>query len=803
MDPQPTTAERTVSTNLDSTPAPRPWQTRIGPIFPAIVGLWMTGVGALSLRLLGGWVLARRLVRRDTRPLVGAWIDRLKERMRMRHAVAFLESAHVEVPMVIGWLRPAILVPVAALSGLTAPELEAILAHELAHIRRHDYVVNLLQCVVEVLIFYHPATWWITRVIRREREHCCDDMAVAASCDRLTYARALAALEGLRAPAFSLSPAANGGNLLARIRRILEPQEESMKPVRILVGLAVILAVAPIWLTRADDQPTKADPRTGRPQLNRIESAAGVRAEFKAWKKFLPIAEIDAAPTGRFLIDPLAFPIRCFADILVEKLIVHYQKQGFFEVKVSAETHPNNDGKVELTFVVSEGPRYQVRNVIIEGNTKIKTEVLREGMELHSGKPFLVSVRDADKNRLLAKYYELGYIEAEVAIEPKFTEKPGVVDLVYKIVEKDPYLLGELEIRGNARTKDKVLRREAVQAGLLPGEVLDKNRIDIYRRRLESLQICFGNDPGQGKQIKVEIVRKRPKGKPYGDLMMPLLGEVQQARMLDPGPGPDLSPAPAAPAQAPGTCLGPNPFSPNNALSPPAGTMPVVDVPPADASQFLPPGTPECGPAVGNAPAAPVGASEPPASFSSLPGMNTNDVGPDRNDPFPNQSFADIVTLIEEAPTGRFMIGVGANSIQGLMGTISIYEKNLELIKDLEDQIDRVSHEIEQLKRKLELDLHEQERVADRPIKEQAGLKKHHDLDKINDAEAEKTFVAGMYYKRIGKFTSAQFAFSKLIQRWPDSPWATKAKEQQVQADPKPSDHTKVEYFNFLVGGIY
>ncbi len=286
IDPQPTTAEGTVSTKLDSTPAPRPWRTRIVTIFPAIVGLWMTGAGVLSLRLLGGWVLARRWVRRDTRPLVWPWINRLKERMGIRRAVAFLESASIEVPMVIGWLRPVILVPVAALSGLTAPELEAILAHELAHIRRHDYLVNLLQCVVEVLMFYHPATWWVTRVIRREREHCCDDMAVAASRDRLTYARALAAMEGLRAPAFSLYPAANGGNLLARVRRILKPQEESMKPVRILVGLVVVLAIAPIWLTRADDQPAKADPGSRR------------------GRRFDRSRCLNRSPDCRFMIDP-------------------------------------------------------------------------------------------------------------------------------------------------------------------------------------------------------------------------------------------------------------------------------------------------------------------------------------------------------------------------------------------------------------------------------------------------------------------------------------------------------------------
>ncbi len=267
---------------------------RIRPILPAIVGLWIAGAGVLSLRLLGGWILSRRWVRRDTRPLVGHWIDRLdrlKERMGIRRIVIFLESSRVEVPMVVGWLRPAILVPVAALSGLTAPELEAILAHELAHIRRHDYFVNVIQCVVETLVFYHPATWWISRVIRHERELCCDDIAVAACRDRMTYARALAAMEGLRVPAFSPSPAANGGILLARVRRILEPQEESMKPARVLMGLAVVLAVAPIWLAHAGDRPTETDPRpaqtTGDPFPSR--SFADV------------VTKVDEAPTGRFM----------------------------------------------------------------------------------------------------------------------------------------------------------------------------------------------------------------------------------------------------------------------------------------------------------------------------------------------------------------------------------------------------------------------------------------------------------------------------------------------------------------------
>jgi beta-lactamase regulating signal transducer with metallopeptidase domain len=267
---------------------------RIEPVLPVAVALWLAGVGGFSLRLLGGWIQARRWARDHTRLLVDSWpdrLDRLKLRLGVRRAVALLESSRVEVPMVVGWVRPAILVPVAALSGLTVPELEAILAHELAHIRRHDYLVNVIQCAVEVVMFYHPATWWVSSAIRRERESCCDDLAVAACRDRVTYARALAAMEGLRVPVFSPSPAANGGILLARVRRILEPQEESMNPVRMLAGLAVVLAAAPLWFARADADrpaPTKSDEVTSPRSVDPVADV---------------VSQVELSPTGLIMMD--------------------------------------------------------------------------------------------------------------------------------------------------------------------------------------------------------------------------------------------------------------------------------------------------------------------------------------------------------------------------------------------------------------------------------------------------------------------------------------------------------------------
>src|SRR6185295_15881169 len=110
---------------------------------------------------------------------------------------------------------------VAAVAALTPAQVEAILAHELAHIRRHDYAVNLLQTIAETLLFYHPAVWWVSKRIRAEREHCCDDVAVRVCGDAVSYAHALAELESWRVTSTAMAVAATGGSLLARVRRIL------------------------------------------------------------------------------------------------------------------------------------------------------------------------------------------------------------------------------------------------------------------------------------------------------------------------------------------------------------------------------------------------------------------------------------------------------------------------------------------------------------------------------------------------------------------------------------------------------
>jgi len=219
------------------------------PLLSWVVAVWFAGATALWVRLIGGWILAARLGSQRVRPAPAAWqqtLDRLKARMRVTRPVRLLLSSLVRAPAVVGWLRPVVLAPVAALAALPAEQIEALLLHELAHIRRYDYLVNMLQSAVEALLFYHPAVWWVSGHMRAERELCCDDAAVSASGDAIVYARALAGLGSLCPPVVM---AANGGSLAHRIARLLgqprsAPRTMSGPGIVAAAVLPVIAAVA-------------------------------------------------------------------------------------------------------------------------------------------------------------------------------------------------------------------------------------------------------------------------------------------------------------------------------------------------------------------------------------------------------------------------------------------------------------------------------------------------------------------------------------------------------------------------------
>ena len=208
-----------------------------------LVLLWLAGVAGLSLRALVGWHLVRALERHDTMAVPADLLHRCRQmqrRLAVTSPVRFLLSRRVAVPVVIGWLRPLILIPVSALANLSPHQLDALILHELAHIRRLDTVTNILLVGVETILFYHPAVWWVGRQVRAEREHCCDDFAVSACGDVGLYVEALTSLQGWRTARIPVL-AANGGNLKARVARLLDmPVEHRRVSLSGMAGLALL-----------------------------------------------------------------------------------------------------------------------------------------------------------------------------------------------------------------------------------------------------------------------------------------------------------------------------------------------------------------------------------------------------------------------------------------------------------------------------------------------------------------------------------------------------------------------------------
>ena len=203
----------------------------LNTLMPRLTPIWLVGVSVFYLRYAVGWISLFGIRRRGVCHAPVLWqraVTRLAGELQVMRPVLLLESLLADAPVVLGHFRPVILVPLGFLAGLPSDQVEAILLHELAHISRADYLVNVCQRLMEGLLFYHPAVWWISRVTRAERENCCDDMVVFLRGDAHGYAAALTSLEQNRLqqgrPTGEPALAATGGNLMKRIKRLLYPK---------------------------------------------------------------------------------------------------------------------------------------------------------------------------------------------------------------------------------------------------------------------------------------------------------------------------------------------------------------------------------------------------------------------------------------------------------------------------------------------------------------------------------------------------------------------------------------------------
>jgi beta-lactamase regulating signal transducer with metallopeptidase domain len=263
-----------------------------------VAQLWLAGVCLLALRVAFGLLFLERLRRRNLGALPDALVRRclvLQRRLGISRVVRYCECRLVAVPAVIGMFRPIVLLPVRALTGLTPSQLEAVIAHELGHIKRFDVAVNFLQVIAETLFFFHPAVWWLNQRIRADREDCCDDLAIAACGEKAGYARALAIMEEWR-DVPHLAMAATGSSVAERVARLLGVNRgtRSAGMVTAAVVLTAALAAGAVSLTLVN--PAEAADRDG---VAMAAPAAAAGKAVPAAPAAKPAPPAKAAPAAR------------------------------------------------------------------------------------------------------------------------------------------------------------------------------------------------------------------------------------------------------------------------------------------------------------------------------------------------------------------------------------------------------------------------------------------------------------------------------------------------------------------------
>lgn len=318
------------------------WKTRLESSLPWIVSAWLLGVLILSMRLAGGWFVARKCVSQGV-PLREEWALRVPEliaRLNLSRCIRWVESSRVRVPQVMGWFKPVVLVPSSMFTTLSPAEIECLLLHELVHIRRYDFVVNLMQCVIETVFFYHPGVRWLSRRIRLERELACDEAVVSLTEDKLTFSRALLSLADLaQLPQPTL--AATEGDLTARIRAVLGLQRSgSASGVAVWLCLAGLLIISGIIFI------------AGQKQNELPEVAAESSASESSIERFvedgIPVPDLSGK-----VVDPEGTPISGAVVYLRQAATWSAHREGQFGAAILARTTTDRGGQFQFTEILN------------------------------------------------------------------------------------------------------------------------------------------------------------------------------------------------------------------------------------------------------------------------------------------------------------------------------------------------------------------------------------------------------------------------------------------------------------------
>ncbi len=255
----------------------------ISKYFPTIVYLWFIGIIFFQIKFLFSFFYLNRLKRINTWSMSKYWdakFNKIRATLKLNKTVQFLESNLIKTPMILGYFKPVILIPVELLTGMPSNQIESVIAHELAHIKRNDYIINVLQTIIETIFFFHPAVWYISAKIRDERENCCDDIAISLNNDSIAYAKALVCIQELNLQKHYSAVAFSGRkkHLLNRIKRmIMKPKKTNItdKIIAALIVMAAIMTLSFTYTATTNDydsfnnilEPFKSDAKIENPAV--------------------------------------------------------------------------------------------------------------------------------------------------------------------------------------------------------------------------------------------------------------------------------------------------------------------------------------------------------------------------------------------------------------------------------------------------------------------------------------------------------------------------------------------------------
>jgi bla regulator protein BlaR1 len=411
-----------------------------------LVICWLIGAAFLLLRFAGGWIFTERLrlnaklvIDREWRARFGVIIAK----MNISKSIEFKESAKILTPMVIGAFSPVVLIPIGLLSGFSTAQIEAILAHELAHIRRNDYLANMLQSFLEVVFFFHPAIWWLSDRVRAEREHCCDDIALSVCGDKMSLAHALVKVaEWQTAPKLAMAFASKKPLLLQRVQRVLglspqTPRTFGSLPVMLLVVSLVIGASVYAVAQKVEKAKTKkASPKTERVSIFEArEIADAVEHDIE---EVSPVVDMDEIAVPEIEIEEI-HEIDFGNDSLNKKMGEIHRRIQAIQTEMEPLNHRMEEINLEMEKQHFEVERFQRELEKIEWKKGLAMETRSELMEKRS------TIFDRDR--------KVGQ-----------NVKPGDADVDKQLADFEQQIKAQEEIISQLNSQIAAIRKETFKA---------------------------------------------------------------------------------------------------------------------------------------------------------------------------------------------------------------------------------------------------------------------------------------------------------------------------------------------------